>query len=156
MRKTILTATIALSVLAIFTIQSCVKSIADGYNQPITIIQPDSLVTAYVKPGSVYPINIQFTTDRPILWAKCMYEIDTPGFAALANYHTYQDTLFYKILDTVQSQLNNKYNYTGSYTVPDSLNYLDTIRFDVQFKAALNPSSTDTVFYDKQFTMIVN
>ena len=152
MRKIFLTAIVSLSVLGIFLVHSCSKSINDGYTEPITIIQPDSLLLANVAPGSVHPIQIQFTTDRPIMWARCFYQIDTPGAGVSA---IYPDTLFYKVLDTISNQLSNKYHYTGSYMVPDSLVALTTIRFDVQFKGGLNPSSPDSVFYDKQFKMTV-
>jgi hypothetical protein len=150
MRKIFLTAVVSLSVLALVLIHSCSKSIDDGTVEPITVHNPTSLAVANVIPGSVQPINIQFTTDRPIIWAKCMYEIDTPG--AVVTTHTYPDTLFYKVLDTIPTKLNNKYTYTGSYMVPDSLRSLTVIRFDIKMKAALNPSSADTVYYDKQFT----
>ena len=119
-------------------IHSCVKSINDGYTEPITVISPDSLQLSNLAPGSVQAIQIQFTTDRPILWARAFYQIDTPG-AAIST--VYPDTLFYLILDTISSKLSNKYSYTGSYTIPDSAAALTNIRFDVQFKAALNPSS---------------
>ena len=156
MRKTFLTAVVSLSVLALLMIQSCVKSINDGYTEPITVIHPDSLILTGVKAGSILPIQIQFTTDRPIVWAKCLYQIDSPGATASA---IYPDTLFYKVLDSTAAKYNNKYMYNGTYTVPDSAPALTKIRFDIQFKAALNPSSnppsTDTVFYDKQFEFIV-
>jgi len=152
MRKIFLTAIVSLSVLTLFLIHSCSKPLNDGYVEPITVISPDSLLLSNVPAGSVQPIQIQFTTDRPIVWARCFYQIDTPGAAVSA---IYPDTLFYKVLDTISSKLNNKYQYTGSFTVPDSAVSLTTIRFDVQFKAALNPSSPDTVFYDKQFKMTV-
>jgi hypothetical protein len=155
MRKTILTAIVSLTVLSFFLMQSCYKGIDDGFTEPITVISPDSLLLINVPPGSTHPIQIQFTTDRPILWAKCMYEIDSPGAAGLASYRTFPDTLFYTVLDTIPTKLNNKYNYTGTYVVPANFTSLDTIRFDVQMKAALNPSSTDTVFYDKQFKMLL-
>ena len=152
MRKVFLTAVLSISVLALFMMHSCSKSIDDGYTEPITVITPDSLLLVNVVPGTAYPLKIQFTTDRPLIWAKCMYEIDTPGAAAT---YTYPDTLFYKVLDTIPTQLNNKYQYSGSFTVPDSLKSTTTIRFDIKMKAALNPSSTDTVYYDKQFKMVV-
>ena len=156
MRKIFLTAVVSASVLALLMIHSCVKSINDGYTEPITVIHPDSLIMTGVTAGSIQPIQIQFTTDRPIVWAKCMYQIDTPGAVTSA---IYPDTLFYKVLDSIPSKYNNKYIYSGTYTVPDSARALTKIRFDVQFKAALNPSSvppsTDTVFYDKQFVMTV-
>jgi hypothetical protein len=153
MRKILAAAVLSVSVLAILLIHSCHKGIGDSYAEPITIIQPDSLTVTYVAAGTVQPVQIQFTTDRPILWAKCMYEVDSPN--ATNTTYTYPDTLFYTILDSVAAKLNNKYTYTGSYLVPDSAAALTTIRFDVQFKAALNPSSVDTVFYDKQFKMVV-
>ena len=156
MRKIFLTAVVSLSVLALLMIHSCVKSINDGYTEPITVIHPDSLILSNVQPGSVQQIQIQFTTDRPIVWAKCMYQVDTPGAVTTT---AYPDTLFYRVLDSFPSQYTNKYMYTGSYTVPDSAKAQTTIRFDVQFKAALNPSSNppniDSVFYDKQFVMTV-
>ena len=152
MRKIFLSVVLALSVLSIFLIHSCSKSIDDGFREPITIIKPDSLSVRYVVGGSVQPISIQFTTDRPLIWAKCMYEIDTPG---VVGTFTFPDTLFYRVLDSLPSQLSNKYTYTGFYTVPDSLPSLTTIRFDVKMKAALNPSSVDTVYYEKQFKMVV-
>jgi hypothetical protein len=156
MRKIFLTVVASLSLLALLIVHSCVKSINDGYTEPITVIQPDSLILSNVPAGTVLPIQIQFTTDRPIVWAKCLYQVDTPGATAT---HIYPDTLFCKVLDSLPYQYNNKYMYTGSYTVPDSAKSLTSIRFDVQFKAALNPSSTppsiDTVFYDKQFVMTV-
>jgi len=151
MRKLIPAIALSVVVFAICMTQSCVKSIADGYTEPITIIQPDTLITAYVKSGSVYPIEIQFETDRPIIWAKCMFEIDSPGSAGLGTYHTYPDTQFY----ATPSPPYNKYHYKGSFTVPVGLSYQDTIRFDVKMKGANNPSSPDFVMYDKQFNMIL-
>ena len=151
MRKSLPAIALLVSVIVMCLMQSCVKSIADGYTEPITIIRPDTLTTAYALPGTVIPIEIQFETDRPIIWAKCMYEIDSPGLAGSALYRTYPDTLF----DTVPTIQYNKYHYRGSYTVPAGLNYQDTIRFDVKMKAANNPSSPYSVSYDKQFKVIL-
>lgn len=151
MRKLFPVIALSVSVVAMCLIQSCVKSINDGYTEPITIIQPDTLSTTYVQSGNRIPIQIQFETDRPILWARCMYEIDSPGAAALATYRTYPNTQFY----ATPTPPYNKYHYTGSFTVPAGLNYLDTVRFDVQMKAGNNPSSHDTVFYDKEFKLVL-
>lgn len=152
MRRIVLPVLLCVFVAMFFAIHSCTKSINDGFVEPITIISPSSLTVNNIPAGSVQPVQIQFTTDRPLLWARCFYEIDTPGGAAS---YTYPDTLFYRVLDSTYSQLNNKYTYTGAYMVPDSLKSTTNIRFDVQFKAALNPSSPDTVFYDKQFKFVV-
>jgi hypothetical protein len=151
MRKLFPVIALSVSVVAMCLIQSCVKSISDGFMEPITIIHPDTLSTTYVQSGDKVPIQIQFETDRPILWAKCSYEIDSPGAAALATYRTYPNMQFY----ATPAPPYNKYGYTGSFTVPAGLNYLDTVRFDVQMKAANNPSSPDSVFYDKQFKVVL-
>jgi hypothetical protein len=100
-------------------------------------------------PGKNQSIQIAFTTDRPIDYAKCMYEIDTTQ--NINHVYTYPDTLFYTILDTIATKLSNKYAYTGVYHVPDSLKALDIVRFDVKMKASGNPSSPDTLYYEKQF-----
>lgn len=140
-----------LSVVFVLAISSCSKNLGSTYTEPITIVQPDSLSVQYVSRGTVLPITIAFTTDRPLLYAKCMYQIDSP---AMSSY--YPDTLFYQVLDANTSVLTNKYTYSGSFTVPNNIPQQSVIRFDVQFKAALNPSSPyDTVFEDKQFKMTV-
>ena len=152
MRKFLLLSAASVSVIALLLISSCDKSLNDGIVEPITIVKPDSLTT-YLQPGANQSIKIAFTTDRPIDYAKCMYEIDTTQ--NINHVYTYPDTLFYTILDTVASQLSNKYTYTGVYHVPDTLKALDIVRFDVKMKASGNPSSPDTLYYEKQFKISV-
>ena len=132
MRKLFWGGAAMLTLVGMFFMNSCKKG-GDTINiyEPITVVSPDSLNVQYVSKGQVYPIDIRFTTDRPIHYAKCMYEIDTPG----ATLGLYPDTLFYTLLDTLASQLNNKYNYTGSYTVPTNVKYPCTIRFDVKMQS---------------------
>lgn len=152
MRKLLLLSAVFVSVIALLVIHSCKKDVNDGIVQPITIWKPDSLII-YKYTGSSQSINIAFVTDRPIDYAKCMYQIDSsqnPNFA-----YSYPDTLFYKVLDTIPSKLSNKYTYTGYYQIPDSLKPLDVIRFDVKMKASSNPSSPDTLYYEKQFKIVI-
>ena len=152
MRKLLLLSAVSVSMITLLVIHSCKKESTDGIVQPITITKPDSLIT-YKYAGSSQTINIQFVTDRPLDYAKCMYQIDSsqnPNFV-----YTYPDTLFYKILDTIPSQLSNKYTYTGFFQVPDSLKALDVIRFDVKMKASGNPSNPDTLRYEKQFKISI-
>jgi hypothetical protein len=59
------------------------------------------------------------------------------------------------ILDTIPSKLSNKYTYTGTYHISDSLLPLDVIRFDVKMKASGNPSNADTVREEKQFKIVL-
>jgi hypothetical protein len=82
-----------------------------------------------------------------------MYEVDSSHNAS--HYYTYPDTLFYTILDSDLTHLTNKYTYTGTYHVPDTLQSLDIIRFRVNVKASMNPSSRDTVRYQKEFKLVV-
>ena len=153
MRKTLWLCAISLTLLALLVVPACKTTPDDSTSEPITIIKPDSLNLQYVSVGQIQPIHIQFTTDRPIDYAKCMYEVDTSHNAS--HFYTYPDTLFYTILDSDMTKLTNKYTYTGSYHVPDTLSTLSIIRFRVNVKASLNPSSPDTVRYQKEFKLVV-
>ncbi len=153
MRKLFWSSMIVATVVGCMMIGSCNKN-GDTRTiiEPITLIHPDSPDVKYVGKGVVYPIDIQFTTDRPIAYVRCMYSLDTP-----AHLSGYPDTLFYVILDTLASSLSNKYLYHGFYTVPTTLTKLKTISFDVNMIATGNPSDPlyphDTVSVDKRFTM---
>jgi hypothetical protein len=152
MRKFLLLSAVSLSVISLLVINSCKKDTGDGIVEPITIVKPDSLI-AYQYAGGTQKIQIQFTTDRPINNVLCRYQVDSsknPNF-----YYTYPDTLFYVILDTIPSKLSNKYTYTGTYHISDSLLPLDVIRFDVKMKASGNPSNSDTVREEKQFKIVL-
>ncbi|MBS1685733.1 MAG: hypothetical protein JSS76_13305 [Bacteroidetes bacterium] len=152
MKKIILFGAAALSLTALLVVNSCKKDVSDGIVEPITIVKPDSLIK-YQYAGGTQQIQIQFTTDRPINNVTCKYQIDSSGNASF-NY-TYPDTLFAVRLDSPSSLLNNKYTWTGSYRVPDSLLPQTVIRFDVKMKASGNPSSPDTVREEKFFKLIV-
>ncbi|MBS1593308.1 MAG: hypothetical protein JST90_03230 [Bacteroidetes bacterium] len=152
MKKFILSGAAALALMAVLVIHSCKKDVSDGIVEPITIVKPDSLIK-YQYAGGTQQIQIQFTTDRPINNVTCKYQIDSSGNANF-NY-TYPDTLFAVRLDSPSSLLNNKYTWTGSYRVPDSLLPQTIVRFDVKMKASGNPSNSDTVREEKQFKLIV-
>jgi hypothetical protein len=151
MRKILLAGIIAIATMIFVSIDSCRKSINDNIIEPITVVKPDSLNLLNIQPGTVQAVNLIFTTDRPIVWAKCMYEVDSNGLAT----NLYPDTLFFKVLDSIPTQLTNKYTYSGSYLVPQILHYPAVVRFDVRMEAFGNPSSPDTLYYDKQFSMTV-
>lgn len=152
MKKIILLGAAAMTLTALLVVHSCKKDVSDGIVEPITIVKPDSLTT-YQYAGGTQRIQIQFTTDRPINNVTCRYQIDTSGTASFL--YTYPDTLFAVRLDSPSSLLNNKYTYSGSYRVPDSLLPQTVIRFDVKMKASGNPSNPDTVREEKQFKIIV-
>jgi hypothetical protein len=155
MRKTFRDTAVLLTFFGLIIISSCYKDHTTlNIVEPITVVSPDSLNVQYVSKRQIYPINIVFTTDRPLAWVKCMYEYDTTAVTM-----TYPDTLFYVILDTIASKLSNKYTYTGSYRVPDTLPQLSVVRFNVTMFAKGNPSDinypNDTISYNKQFKMVL-
>lgn len=119
-------------------IVSCSEDDAVLPNEPISVVMPDSSISRF-EPGDVVPIEIKFTTDRPINWAKGMYDIDSLGNAGYVA--TYPDTLFFVKLDTIEP-LVNLYTYSGQYTVPDSIALFSTIRFKVSFEAGKNSFTT--------------
>lgn len=131
MIKKLVTVILLISVTCLAVITGCKKDTPSEPLEPISLIHPDtSVIRAF--PSDIIPVEIKFTTDRPINWVKGMYDIDstnTTGYAA-----TYPDTLFFQKLDTVNPRVN-LYTYTGSYLIPDSLDPYDIVRFKISFEA---------------------
>jgi hypothetical protein len=123
---------------ALFLISSCKKDTTSEPLEPITIVKPDSSIVYYFPSDSI-PMQFKFTTDRPINWIKGMYDLDTTG---ATNYvPTYTDTLFFAKLDTLSPRVN-RYDYSVTYFVPDTLYPFDQIRFRVSFEAGSSTFST--------------
>lgn len=142
--RTISFAVIA-SVLTVALLQACKKDDENtAYYEPISIREPDSLAVRKF-PGDTLAIRIEFTTDRPITWVKGMYDIDSLHPAGYVP--TFPDTLFFIRRDTVLPR-SNKYTYTGSYIVPDTLSPYSVVRFNVSMRAY-------TLNYSKQFKINV-
>ena len=100
--------------------------------EPISIVQPDSLIK-YVFAPDTQAIQIKFTTDRPIDWILGVYDVDT--LIDSANYvPTYPDTLFFQNLQTSSPRVN-LYTYTGSYYLPANLQPFSAVRFKITFQA---------------------
>lgn len=138
MKKFLIAFTGALTLGAVLFVNSCKKDETALPLEPITLATPDSAIIRQF-PGDVMPIELQFTTDRPINWIKCMYDIDSlnqSGYVA-----SYPDTLFLVKLDTLDPRVN-LYTYNTSYTVPDSLNPYDIVRFKVSFEAGKSTFTT--------------
>ncbi len=131
MNKTIFSVFAAAVFSGILIMSSCKKDVAGEPLEPIALVAPDSSVTRPF-PGDVVPIEIKFTTDRPINWIKGMYDMDTTNSSS--HVATYPDTLFFNQLNTLDPRVN-LYTYTGSFTVPDSADAFDVIRFKVSFEA---------------------
>ena len=126
------------SLIAVSIISSCKKETTSEPLEPISIVLPDSSITFYFPSDSV-PMNFKFTTDRPINWILGKYDIDsvqTAGYVA-----SYPDTLFFKDL-TVETPRVNRYDYSVTYFVPDTLRPFDHIRFKVSFEAGSSTFTT--------------
>ncbi|MFN8309629.1 MAG: hypothetical protein U0T73_06670 [Chitinophagales bacterium] len=134
--------------LALAGATSCKKTSEMAISEPITIVTPDSNFIRLL-PGRDQPLDIRFTTDRPIQFVKGMYEIDSveiPG-----HVYTFPDTLFYTILDSVGVTTKvNKYQYTGTFHVPDTLLGEEIIRFRISMQAK-NDAASSTINYQKEF-----
>ncbi|MCW5908678.1 MAG: hypothetical protein KIS94_12520 [Chitinophagales bacterium] len=138
MKKILFIVSASALVLSVLFIESCKKDDPKLPLEPITLVKPDTAIIRQF-PGDVLPIELTFTTDRPINWINCMYDIDsthTTGYVA-----TYPDTLFFVKLDTLDPRVNI-YTYTTSYYVPDTLNPYDVVRFKVSFEAGKSTFTT--------------
>jgi len=154
MKKIILAISALLVATSLLLVSSCDRNTNDlSISEPITILAPDTNIS-YVKSGQILPFKVKFVTDRPFNYVKCMYEIDSTGKRAVADY-TYPDTLFYTVLDTDATKYSNKYIADTVYHVPALIKSNSVIRFRVSFKASLNPSSTESVMRQKDFKMVV-
>jgi len=131
MKKGILFLSVAVLAVTAFFINSCKKETTSEPLEPITIIKPDSSITFFFPSDSV-PMEFKFTTDRPINWILGKYDIDS--FQTVGYTATYPDTLFFEDL-TVLNPRQNRYDYSVTYFVPDTLRPFDHIRFKVSFEA---------------------
>ena len=131
MNKKLWVVTFLLSVAVISFISGCKKDSENEPLEPISLIHPDTSIVR-LFPGDNLPLEIKFTTDRPINWVKAMYDIDSFGLAG--HVPAYSDTLFFQRLDTIDPRAN-LFTYTGSYHVYDSLDPYDIIRFKISFEA---------------------
>jgi len=119
-------------------LNGCKKESTSEPLEPISVVMPDSSIT-YKFPSDSVPIQLRFTTDRPINWILGKYDIDTSRTAGYVS--TYPDTLFFQKLDTVLPRVN-RYEYSATYFVPDTLRPFDHIRFRVSFEAGSSTFAT--------------
>lgn len=138
MKKPVVAFAAVLTLASVFVLNSCKKDDESLPLEPITLVEPDSSIIRKF-PGDVMPYEIKFTTDRPINWIKCLYDTDTTNTSGYIA--TYPDTLFFVKLDTTDPRVN-LYTYTGSFTVADSLDPYDVIRFKVSFEAGKKTFTT--------------
>ena len=117
--------------IAVSVISSCKKTEDNEPLEPISLVLPDTSIVRQF-PGDVMPIKIKFTTDRPINWVKGLYDVDTTNSTSYVA--SYPDTLFFTKLDTIDPRVN-LYTYEGSYSVVDTLDPFDVVRFRISFEA---------------------
>lgn len=157
MNKKIFIAIPLLAFIAVSVISGCKQDETNEPLEPISLIAPDTSVVRPF-PGDVVPIEIKFTTDRPINWIKGLYDIDTTNTTGYVP--SYPDTLFFSRLDTLDPRLN-LYTYTGTYTVPDTSDAFDVVRFKVSFEAGKTSFTTGQnypagiVTATKEFKLVV-
>lgn len=113
---------------------------AEKIYEPITIIAPDSVVTSGKRKESV-PLEIKFTTDRPIIYTQGMYSIDSTneGFNEAGS-----DTVFVQY-DSIPT--NNKKTYSGSFPIDSAYRTNWKIRIKVSMQALGNNNVPDADHY---------
>jgi hypothetical protein len=113
-------------------ISGCKKTTNNQPLEPISLVQPDSVISRHFG-GDSFTVQIKFTTDRPINWI--MGQLDIDSFIDSATYvPTYPDTIFRQDLTTL-SPRQNLYTYTGTYHVADSLLPFSVLYFKASFQA---------------------
>lgn len=138
MKKKFLITGLVIAVVTFGIISGCKKTETSEPLEPISLVLPDTSIIRQF-PGDVMPIEIKFTTDRPINWVKGLYDIDTTN--STTHIASYPDTLFFLKLDTLNPRVN-LYTYSGSYTVVDTLDPFDVVRFRVSFEAGSTTFTT--------------
>jgi len=118
-------------------INGCKKDPENLPLEPIALVLPDTAIIR-LFPGDTTPLKIQFTTDRPINWIKGMMDLDTTNAAYTP---TYPDTLFFVKLDTLEPRVN-RYTYTSTIRVADTLQPFDILRFKISFNAGKTSFTT--------------
>ena len=125
-------ALVALVAVTLFSINSCKTDNNPQPLEPISLVSPDTPISRYFG-GDSFPVVIKFTTDRPINWIMCVYDVDTS--VTSTNYvPTYPDTLFFHSLQALNPQVN-LYTDTSSYRIPNWLVPFSVVRFKVTFQA---------------------
>lgn len=111
---------------------ACNKSNPSEPLEPISLVKPDTLINTNFAGDSV-PVEIKFTTDRPINWILGLCDIDT--FIDTNSYTpTYPDTIFLQNLTKLNPRVN-LYTYNSTYQVPVNLIPFSVVRFKISFQA---------------------
>lgn len=129
----------------LFMINACQQdNDTDDIFEPITVIQPDTVITK-LKQGVAQPLEIKFTTDRPIVYAQGMYSIDSTNLGYFDA--TGSDTVFV-LFDSIPN--TNKKTYTGEFKV-DSLKPGYKVRVKLSMQALGNAGMVAPSHYFEKF-----
>ena len=129
-------------------VSSCeVDTKAEKIYEPITVVQPDSVVVSGRRKESV-ALEFKFTTDRPIIYTQGMYSIDSTneGFNEAGS-----DTVFVQY-DSIPT--NNKKTYTGSFPIDSTYRTNWKVRIKVSMQALGNGNTPDAAHYYEKFLRI--
>ena len=143
MNKKLISAFVVFAFLAV-VLHSCKKDDDQvPINEPIQFVLPDSAWTS-AFPGDSVPLDVRFTTDRPIdsIWAYVHVDSTHQNMFVMADADS-----FFVVYPT---EPNNQYTYTGAYYLPadSSISPLDVIRIQFTLYA-------DTLVRSKQLRIDV-
>lgn len=139
-------ATLVVILCSLAMMNSCEKTTDDGGRvyEPITLVQPDSVV-ASIKQKEALPLEIKFTTDRPIVYALGLFSIDSTKSGQFDI--TKSDTIF-RIYDSIPKE--NKKTYSGSFTL-DSAKAGYKVRVKIMMQALGNSGLPEPTHYFEKY-----
>ena len=126
-------AAVVLFVLCIAAISGCNKDGTKLPLEPISVVKPTGGIGNPFS-GDTVPIEVAITTDRPINWVLCVYDVDDSSINTVPYVPTFPDTLFFVNLQNISPRVN-LYTAMQTYHVPDTLVQFSTVKFKVSFQA---------------------
>lgn len=139
-------ATLIVILSSLAMMNSCEKTTDDTGKiyEPITLVQPDSVV-ASIKQKEAMPLEIKFTTDRPIVYAIGLFSIDSTKSGQFDI--TKSDTIF-RIFDSIPKE--NKKTYTGDFKI-DSARAGYKVRVKIMMQALGNSGVPEPTHYFEKY-----
>ena len=81
--KKIFAALVLVAIVALTVISSCKKTTNSQPLEPISLVQPDTVISRHFG-GDSFTVEIKFTTDRPINWIMGQLQWICPCWRALS------------------------------------------------------------------------
>ncbi|MDW8273835.1 MAG: hypothetical protein RMJ53_06375 [Chitinophagales bacterium] len=137
--------TLAVVTAGLFMINSCDDEKKElKILEPITIIQPDSVVVS-IKKSEPLPLEIKFVTDRPILYALGLYSIDSTKSGQFDPMGA--DTIF-RLYDSIPRE--NKKHYIGTFEAKNT-KAGHKVRVKIAMQALGNSGQPEKSHYFEKF-----